>query len=144
MSVRSSPENRQRAHPAQDWPQLYGWIAVALAALTGALSGIFLGAETAGEAVVSWGHLVQVVTVVGLACVAIAYPRFGLVMAVLGLYLVIQYRDRGGAVVGVPLILAGLLFRAGQPRPRRLAYWIAAGVPAGVSLLAWVVGSLLH
>lgn len=144
MSVRSSPDNPPRAKPAQDWPQIYGWIAVALAALTGALFGMFMGGETAGEGVLSWGHLIQVGMVVGLACLSIAYPRFGLAVALLGLFLVIRFRGGAGSVVGVPLVLAGLLFMGGNPRPRRLAYWIAGGVPVGVSLLAWMVGALLH
>lgn len=144
MFVRTGPGKSLHAKPAQDWPQIYGWIAVALAALAGALFGMFLGGETAAAGVLSWGHLFQVVVLVGLACLSIAYPQFGVAIIVLGLWLMIRFRAELGIFVGLLLVLDGYLFMVGRPRPLRLAYWIAAGLPVGVSVGAWIVGLILH
>jgi hypothetical protein len=79
-------------------------------------------------------YLSPMIIFVSLTLLAIAFPRIGATAyALVGIALALVLFDWGDKVamqlVILPLLLLGILYWYGRPQPRRMAYWIAVGLP---------------
>lgn len=134
----SSPQTSQSTAPCRVltvWSNRLGWFAVALAVLVSSFFSMFAFGETAGWGWEGIGHFLQLVPVLGVTVLAIAVPRTGAVLAMLGVLAGVLFRGGTGLVLGLLLVAAGVGFFFGRPRPQRLAYWLAVGVPVVVGVL---------
>lgn len=83
------------------------------------------------------------VVVAGLGPLAVAVPRSGVAYAALGLAALFRFWGMPfGIGIGIFLIVAGILYWFGRPRPRKLALWITAGLPV-LAAVATVVMLLI-
>ncbi len=139
MSLVETPGSTAPGRLPSAWANRLGWLATVLAVLVSSFFAMFAFGETAGWSLEGIGHFVQLVPVLGITVLAIAVPWSGAVLALLGVLAGVLFRNGIGLVLGLMLVAAGAGFFFGRPAPRRLAYWIAVGVPVLVGLLTLVM-----
>lgn len=113
----SKPLGPKRVSPA--WSNRLGWTAVALATLATSFMAMFAGGETVAWGWEAIGHYGQVLVLVGVSLLVLTVPWGGVVFALPGLFSLARLRGSFGVILGLLLILTGVLFVFGNPRPRR-------------------------
>jgi hypothetical protein len=121
-----------------------GWIGVACLTLVDSFFAMFAGGEGFSgprlDLVSLLLHSTQLVVVLCIGLAAVTWPKVGAaLLTVPGVFFALEAFGVG-KLVGVFLLITAALFYWGSPRPRRLAYWIAGGVPVAVGVLFSVLG----
>jgi hypothetical protein len=122
---------------------MLGWIGVGLLTLVDSVLALFAAAEGLGGHALKLAdfllHFTQLAVILGIGLAAVIWPKAGAAILIIpGIFFTVVAIG-AGKLVGLVLLCAAGLFYWGRPEPKRLAYWIACGIPVAVGLVVGIV-----